>query len=117
MTGILSHFLPFPDSTLPSLHHLNLAYAGLNKDDVNHLKTLIESHNIPALGGQKLTDGVSLDGNNLVEMVVELEGFLNSCLKEHQKELRIGLWHNNLSDEFKAKWIKRCEGSHVKLFF
>ena len=117
LTGLLSHFLPNTDSILPSLRHLVLTNVGLNKDDVNHLKTLIECHRIPALGGPEDTDALFLHENNFSEMVDELENLLSTCLNEHQKELKIALWDNNLPDEFKEKWNKRCEGKHIKLFF
>ena len=117
LTGQLSHFLPDSGSTLPSLHNLKLTNVKLNKDDVNHLKTLIESHNMPALGGLDDTHGLWLDKNNLTQIVHELESLLNACLQEHHCELKIALGSNNLSDEFRKKWTKRCEGTHVKLFF
>ena len=117
LTGQLSHFLPHPDSTLSSLCYLKLTNIGLNKDDVNHLTTLIESGRMPALGGPDDTDALFLDRNNLAEMVDELEGLLEACLHKHQNELKIVLWDNNLSDEFAEKWTKLCEGTHLKLFF
>ena len=117
LTDLLSHFLPDPDSILPSLCHLVLSNVGLNKEDVNHLKTLIASYRIPAVGGPEDTDALFLDENNLAEMVDELEDLLSTCLNEHQKELKIALRDNNLWDEFKEKWTKRCVGKHIKLFF
>ena len=72
---------------------------------------------MPALGGPDNTGVLFLDSNNLTEIVDELENVLHACLNKHQKELKIALWNNNLSDEFEEKWIKRCEGTHVKLFF
>ena len=117
LTGQLSHFLCDPGSTLPSLRYLDLTNVGLNKDDVNHLKTLLESGKMPALGGLDDTDVLWLDKNNLAEMVDELESLLQACLNYHYKELKIGLFDNNLSDEFVEKWTKRCEGTHVGLFF
>ena len=117
LTGQLSHFLPDPGSTLSSLCHLDLTNVGLNKEDVNHLKTLIESGRMPALGGPTDTDALFLDRNNLAEMVMELESLLCTCLNYHQKELKIELFDNNLSTEFEEKWTKLCEGTHIKLFF
>ena len=108
LTGQLSHFFPNTSSTLPSLRNLVLTNVGLSKDDVIHLKTLLESGRMPALGGPEDTYGLWLDRNNLVEIVFELEAFLNACLKKYQKELKIALRNNNLSDEFVEKWTKRC---------
>ena len=34
---------------------------------------------------------------------MKLEDLLNACLNEYQKELKITLRDNNLSDEFKEK--------------
>ena len=117
LTGQLSHFLCDPGSTLPSLCYLKLTNVGLNKEDVNHLKTLLESGRMPALGGPDDTDALWLDRNNLAEMLCELESLLNICLNHHQNELKIALWDNNLPNEFEEKWSKRCEGTHIKLLF
>ena len=94
-----------------------LTNVGLNKDDVNHLKTLLDSGRMPALGGPDHTDALFLDRNNLAEIVDELENILHACLNKHQKELKIALRNNNLSDEFVEKWTKQCNGTHIKLFF
>ena len=117
LTGELSYFLCDHDSTLPSVRNLDLTDVGLNKDDVNHLKTLVKSGRMPNLGGPVDTHALWLDENNLAEMVHELESLLNACLNKHQKELKIALFNNNLSAEFVEKWTKRCEGTHLKIFF
>ena len=64
LTGQLSHFLSDAGSALPCLRQLVLINVGLNKDDVNHLKTLIEFGRMPALGGPDNTDKISLNTNN-----------------------------------------------------
>ena len=50
-------------------------------------------------------------------MQKELEFLLEACIKEYNRELRIGLWNNNLSVEFQTDWQKRCEGTSVILLF
>ena len=78
LTGQLQYFLSRPNSTLPSLSHLDLGNVGLNREDVNHLKTLLESGRMPALGGPDNTQGLFLDRNNLADMVDEVENLLDT---------------------------------------
>ena len=117
LTGVLTSFHADPESASPYLRKLHLESAQLNKDDISHIRRLIETHRLPELGGPDAPDGLWLQGNNLVEMQQELEFLLEACIKEYNRELRIGLWNNNLSVEFQTQWQKRCEGTSVILLF
>ena len=115
LTGVLSSFHADPESASPYLRKLHLESTELNKDDINHIRRLIETHRLPELGGPDSPDGLWLQGNNLAKIQKELEFLLEASIKECNRELRIGLWNNNISLEFQTKWQKRCEGTNVIL--
>ena len=115
LSDILTSFHADPESASPYLRKLHLESTELNKDDISHIRRLIETHRLPELGGPDEPDGLWLQGNNLTEMQQELELLLEACIKEYNREFKIGLWDNNLSEEFQTKWQKRCKGTYVTL--
>ena len=117
LSGALSVFHTDSDSASPYLRKLHLKSTELNRDDISHIRTLIQTNRLPELGGPDELDGLWLQGNNLAEIQQELEFLLEDCLKEHSRKLRIGLWDNNLCMEFQMKWQKRCKETHVILLF
>ena len=117
LTGVLSSFHADPKTGSPYLRKLHLESTELNKADINHIRRLIETHRLPELGGPDAPDGLWLQGNNLANIQKELEFMLEACIKEYNRELRIGLWNSNLSKEFQTEWQKRCEGTRIILLF
>ena len=96
LSGALSAFHADSDSASPYLRKLHLKSTELNRDDISHIRTLIQTNRLPELGGPDELDGLWLQGNNLAEIQQELEFLLEDCLKEHSRELRIGLWDKSL---------------------
>ena len=99
------------------LMQLQLGFTKINSDDLSHITALVQSHRLPELGGVERFNGLWLQGNNLAQMESHLENLLEACLKEYKGELNIGLWDNQLSEEFEKKWRERCEGSNLRLLF
>ena len=117
LCGALSAFHADSDSESPYLQKLNLKSTELNRDDISHIRMLIQTDRLPELGGPQAPHGLWLQGNNLAEMQEELEFLLEACIKKYNRELRIGLWGNDLSTEFQMEWQKRCKGTHIILLF
>ena len=56
LTGFLSSFLPDPHPGLPQLAKLHLSHTELNKDDLQHLFSIIQSNKLPKLCGLHLSN-------------------------------------------------------------
>ena len=89
LTGCLSRFLPDLHPGLPQLKKLKLSNTALNKNDLKHLKHLIQTQKLPGL---KLR---SLRGNSLSEMETDVEHPVDTCVTQYQTDL--DLWINELS--------------------
>ena len=111
LTGCLTSFLPDPHPGLPELEKLNLKRTALNKEDLHHLTHLIQTHKLPGL---KVLD---LEGNRLSKMEADVEHLIEACVNHHQRELKLWLWYNGLSEAFEKKWKRRCAGTKIKLAF
>ena len=109
LTGCLTSFVPDPHPGLPELEKLNLNRTALNKEDLQHLTHLIQTHKLPGL---KVLD---LIGNRLSEMETDVEHLIETCVNHHQRELKLRLWFNDLSDAFEEKWKQRCAGTKIEL--
>ena len=59
LTGCLCRFLPNPHPGLPQLQKLNLHWARLNEEDLQHLSNITQSNKLPNL------QGLNLSGNTL----------------------------------------------------
>ena len=109
LTGCLTSFLPDPHPGLPELEKLNLEHTALNKEDLQHLTHLIQTHKIPGL------KDLNVEGNRLSEMEMDVEHLIESCVNHHQRELELILWFNGLSGAFVKKWKQRCAGTKIEL--
>ena len=85
--NVLTGCLPFlmRHSGLPSLETLGLNSAGLSKDDVNYLTNLIQRQMISGLRN------LHLEGNNLLEMQIELADLAYACEKQMGLTLHLGI--------------------------
>ena len=117
INGALCNFLSDTDSALPYLTQLHVGFTELSSHDVIHITTLVQNHRLPELGGVDHFNGLWLQGNNLATVPDELESLLEACSKEYNRELNIGLWDNNLNDNFEKKWKDRCVDSKIRLLF
>ena len=111
LTGCLTSFLPDPHPGLPELEKLNLQCTALNKEDLQHLTRLIQTHKLPGL------KDLDLQGNRLSEMETDFEHLIEACVNHHQTELWLWLWGNGLSGSFVKKWEQRCAGMKIELAF
>ena len=90
---------------------LNLYRTGLSKKDVQHLTYLIHTHKLPVL------EKLDLNSNKLIKWETDVEHLIEACVTHHQRELELNLSDNDLSEAFKNKWEKRCEGTNIELQF
>ena len=109
LTGCFTSFLPDDNPGLPELEKLDLDNTALNKDDVQHITHLIQTHKLPGL------DNLNLSENRLCEMETDVEHLIEACLTHHQRGLRLWLWLNGLSDAFREKWKQRRAGTNIRL--
>ena len=107
LTGCLSHFLPDPHPGLPQLEKLQLWSTELNTIDLTHLTHLIQTRKLPAL------KFLNLVCNSLYEMEMEVEHLIEACVNHHQRELRLRLWGNYLSDAFVEKLMQRFAETNI----
>ena len=111
LTGCLTSFLPDPHPGLPELEKLDLNHTALNKEDLEHLTRLIQTHKLPGL------KHLNLIGNRLSEMETDFEHLIEACVTHHQREVKLSLWVTRLSGSFVKKWKQRCAGTKIKLVF
>ena len=111
LTGCLTSFLPDPHPGLPELEKLNLERTALNKEDLQHLTHLIQTHKLPGL------KDLNLWRNRLSEMETDFEHLIEACVNHHQRELKLRLWYNSLYDDFEKKWEQRCAGTKIILHY
>ena len=104
LTGMLSGFTPSL-----SLEVLKLGEAALNKEDLYHLTCLVRSNKLPRL------EELWVWESKMCDMEDELADLIEACVTHHQRELRLLLQDKNLSEEFKEKWTRCCEGTCIKL--
>ena len=111
LTGCLSSVLPDNPHGLPELQKLNLGFTKLNKDDLHLLTHLIQTHKMAGL------EELNLEFNKFYDMEADVEHLIEACVTHHQRELRLKVWCNRLSVEFREKWRRRCARSKIKLHF
>ena len=111
LTGCLTSFLPDPHPGLPELEELELNSTALNKEDLEHLTRVIQTHKLPGLKDLKLI------GNRLSEMETDFEHLIEACVTHHQREVKLWLWVTRLSEAFVKKWKQRCAGTKIELLF
>ena len=111
LTGCLSSFLSDSHPGLPKLNELHLSGTHLDKDDLQHLTHLIQTHKLPRLWE------LYLNNNRLSEMETDVEHLIETCVNHHQRELWLSLWYNDLADVFREKWKQRCAGTKIRLRF
>ena len=106
LAGGLLNFLPDPHQGLLYLARLELNDTSLNKEDVQHLKNLIQIKKVPEL------HSLGLMGNRLHDME-EVEGLIFTCLDYHTKNLNLRI--KGEPEEFEARWMRILEGKHVSI--
>ena len=111
LTACLQYFLAHPNSKLPSLEELFLSYTKLNRWDLLHLTQLIRTEKMPQLRE------LDLGANNLNTMQEPLCELVQALVYHHQRELKLNLYFNNLSNEFKERIKILCQNSSIELEF
>ena len=109
LTGCLSSFLPDPHPGLPELEKLILEDTELNKEDLQHLSHLIQTHKLPGL------KNLDLSFNRLYEMETDVEHLIEAYATQHQRKLNLWLWNTGLSEAFAEKWKQRCAETKTEL--
>ena len=105
LAGGLLNFLPDQHQGLPSLTRLELNDTSLNKEDVQHLESLIKMKKVPGLRS------LGLMGNTLHDMEEEVESLIFTC--RILKNLNLKIKDEGQPEEFEEKWIRILEGKHV----
>ena len=111
LTGCLQYFLAHPSSKLPSLEELFLSYTKLNRWDLIHLTQMIRTEKMPQLRE------LDLGANNLNTMEEPLGVLVQAVVFHHQRELKLNLYFNNLSNECKEKVKVLCQNTSIELEF
>ena len=111
VTGCLPNLVPDPHRGLHSLWWLLLTGAALNRDDVQHVRRLIQTNKLPRLGR------LELDSNDLCVTEDVWGRLIEACVShQHQGELVLHLGGNNLSREFVRRWKSYCAGTNIALW-
>ena len=111
LTGYLSSLLPDPHPGIPKLQLLRLTYTAVNKDDLQHLKHLVQYGKLPNLSD------LNLERNELFQMKEELRDLVETCITRHQGYLRLRLADNNLPEEFENQLKQCCDGTKIRVTF
>ena len=107
LTGCLSKFQP--QAKLTSLEELIFEHTSLSNEDIHNLSYLIGKQKLPNI------TWLDLDNNGLCEIKKELKKLIKTCIAHHQRELKIELKFNNLSESFLEKCQRRCHGTRIYL--
>ena len=111
LTGCLSCFLPDPHPGLPELEHLHMTDTEVNKDDLQHIKHLVQYRKLPQLSH------LYLEENELFQMKEELRNLVETCNTRHQGYLRLRLADNDLPEEFENQLKQCCDGTKIRVTF
>ena len=109
LTGSLKNLISGSYLGLPHLEWIHVMDCQLNTQDLQHVGNLIKFRKVPNLAN------LSLVGNRLNKMDEELEMFIQDCVNFHQRELKLYLSNNDLSEEFKRTCRNMCQGTKIKL--
>ena len=110
LTGCLSKFCLGYEEGMCSLKHLCLAGTSLNKEDINHLSSLMEAQKLPALASLHLHE------NNFSTIKEQLKRLITVCDIHHQRELEITL-DDLYSEDTKIELQHFCKASKLSLSF
>ena len=110
LTGCLSSFLRDPHSGLHSLEELLLDSCSLNKKDLQHLIKCVESEKLPSLQNLYLNE-------NRLRRIEDVLGKLIQCCTQHYSNKNVKIWvqGNYLSQGFQNTWVPQCEDTNVSL--
>ena len=111
LTGYLSSFLPDLHPGLPEVQEIHLTDTAVNKDDLQHLKHLVQYGKLP-----KLSD-LYLEMNELFQMKEELRDLVETCITRHQVYFMLHLADNDLSEEFENQLKQCCDGTKLRVTF
>ena len=88
---------------------LFLSYTKLNAQDLIHLTQLIQAEKMPQLRE------LDLGANGLNTMEEPLGELVQALVYHHQRELKLNLYFNNLSNEFKERLKVLCKNRSIEL--
>ena len=108
LTGCLQYFLADPNLKLPFLEELFLSYT-INQWDLLHLTQLIRTEKMPQLRE------LDLGANNLNTVEEPLGELVQALIHHHQRELKLNLYFNNLSNECKERVKVLCKNTSIAL--
>ena len=111
LTGCLTNFLPDPHPGIPELKEIHLSGTALDKEDLQHLTHLIQTHKLPGL------ETLDLEHNRFRGIETDVEHLIEACVSHHQRGLNLVMLGNDLSDAFREKWKQRCAGTNIGLDF
>ena len=111
LTGCLQNFLAEHDSRLPFLQELFLSYTKLSAHDLLHLSQLIQAMKIPQLRE------LDLGANGLRRIEDSLKDLVQALVSHHQKDLKLNLYFNKLSQEFVQISKLQCQNTDIALEF
>ena len=111
LTGCFVNFLAQPNLTLTCLKELFLSYTKLNAQDLLHLAQLIRAEKMPML------KELDLGANELQRIEDSLEELLQTLLCDHQRELKLNIYFNSLTQKSVQRRNKLCENTDIELKF
>ena len=109
LTGCFVNFLAQPNLTLTCLKELFLSYTKLNAQDLLHLAQLIQAEKMPML------KELDLGANELHRIEDSLEELLQTLLCDHQRELKLNIYFNSLTQKSVQRMNKLCENTDIEL--
>ena len=119
LTGCLSSFLPDPHPGLHQLHYLYLSNTKLNRDDLQHLKHLVQNGKLLGLWD------LHLEGNELCQVKEELRDLVETLI-QHQDKIKLPFWYqtlnvwladNDLPKAFQNQLTQITEGTKIYVHF
>ena len=111
LTGCFVNFLAQPNLTLTCLKELFLSYTKLNAQDLLNLAQLIQAEKMPML------KELDLGANELHRIEDSLEELLQTLLCDHQRELKLNIYFNSLTQKSVQRMNKLCENTDIELKF
>ena len=109
--GCLQNFMTDANSKLPRLVELFLSYTKLTEKDLLYLAQLIQAEKMPQLRE------LDLGANRLHKMEETVFKLVQSLVHNHQTEVKLNLYFNQLSQQCKRRIQILCQNTDVHLEF